>query len=131
MSDFQSRNRAKQLIDFSGLDYGMTDIDGITEYQDKVWVWCEVKWRGKPIPIGQKLAMERFVNVCKKAGKHCVAIIADHVVDDTRIDIQIKDCIVREVYTSEKMEWRKPKKNLTVLEAQGIYIKYWDSRMGA
>lgn len=109
----------------------MTDIDGITEYRDKIWVWCEVKWRGKPIPIGQKLAMERFVNVCKKAGKHCVAIIADHVVDDTRIDIPIKDCIVREVYTSERMEWRKPKKNLTVLEAQGIYIKYWDSRMGA
>lgn len=131
MSDFQSRDRAKQLIDFSGLDYGMTDIDGITEYRDRIWVWCEVKWRGKPIPVGQKLAMERFVKVCQKAKKRCIAIIADHAIDDAGMDIPIKDCIVREVFTTERNGWRKPKRNLTVYEAQSIYIKYWDSRMGA
>lgn len=127
----QCVDRARQLIDFSGMQYGMTDIDGITEYRDRIWVWCEVKLRGKPVPVGQLLAMERFVGVCKKGGKHCIAIIADHGVYDPAVNVCIKDCTVREVYSTETSRWVKPKRNLTVGEAQSIYINYWDSRMEA
>ena len=128
---FENRERARQLIDFSGLEYGMTDIDGITEYHDRIWVWCEIKMQGKALPVGQKLAMERFVDLCKAGGKKCLAIVADHDVIDPAQDVQMRDCAVREVFTTETRGWTKPKRALTVGDAQRVYIRYWETRIGA
>ena len=74
---YQNVNRGRQLLRFDGLKWGNitpSDIDGIVEFHDSVWVICEVKLGKKDLPLGQRLTLERFVNDTTKAGKHSIAI---------------------------------------------------------
>lgn len=59
----ENRNRARQIIDFSGLQYGKitpTDIDGLIEYHDKAILLLEFKYADAEMPRGQKVALERM-----------------------------------------------------------------------
>lgn len=92
--------RAAQLRDFSGLRYGKitpTDVDGLLEFGDRLFVIMEFKCTGAPMDFGQKLCFERVVNALAQSRKKAVAIVAEH---NTPIGQQI-DCakaIVREFY---------------------------------
>ena len=60
----QFPDRARQLIDFSGLRYNKitpTDIDGFIEYHDEAIVFMEFKYGNAELPYGQKLALERLL----------------------------------------------------------------------
>jgi len=62
----QNRQRSTQVIDFSGLRYGKctpTDIDGLIELGGKVFIFIEYKFGNAPMPFGQKLALERVVDL--------------------------------------------------------------------
>ena len=115
---YKSAKRGKQLLLFSGLEYdnhvAPMDLDGMIEYHDKKRVFLEVKLQNTPVPEGERIALERLVNDCGKAGKKAIAIVADHNVFDTSQDVIVQDCMVRVLYYSEEGHWRTPKRSMTV-----------------
>lgn len=97
----QNKERARQIIDFSGLRYGNitpTDIDGLIEYRDRAMIYIEMKHGDADVPHGQRLALERNVNNNRTAGKKAVLFICEHYVDDPMQDINAAETIVREIY---------------------------------
>lgn len=90
-----------------------TDIDGLIEYKNKAYIFLELKYHGKELPFGQKLALERLVVDTGKAGKYSVALVIDHEVQDTNQNIIVADCYVREVYFFQERKWRKLNVKLT------------------
>lgn len=126
---YQNVNRGRQLLRFDGLKWGNitpSDIDGIVEFHDSVWVICEVKLGKKDLPLGQRLTLERFVDDTTKAGKHSIAIIAEHCIDNPYKDVFLKsDCMVREFYATETKKWRPPKKPMTVEALMDTYISMY------
>lgn len=56
----RNRFRAKQLIDFGGLQYEQitpTDIDGLIEYRNIAYIIYEFKYADAEMPFGQRLAI--------------------------------------------------------------------------
>ena len=122
----ENTKRAQQINDFSGLRYGHitpTDIDGLIEYKDKGYVILEVKYNGKELPYGQRLAIERITKDVAYSGKAALALIADHYVADTDSSVDVASCNVREIYYSRERAWRKPKRIMTVREITDKFLK--------
>lgn len=120
------RDRARQIIDFSGIRYGNitpTDIDGLIEYHDKVVVFLEYKYDDNKLPYGQQLALERLANNCHDAGKKSTVIVAEHYVHDCNNDICAADAIVRDFYYDGK--WYHDGK-AKVKEKIDSFIKFVD-----
>ena len=110
-----SRNRARQIKDFSGLLFGNitpTDIDGLIEYHGKAYVVIELKLSGTPVRYGQKLALERLVDDLRTAGRPSLCIIAEHDIVDTEDAIDVANAIVTEY--RQNRQWRSPHEIWTV-----------------
>ena len=125
---YASINRGRQLLRFDGMQYGSitpTDIDGLIEYHDKLWIVYEAKLEDKEVSQGQKLALERFIWNVRIAHKHGIALIVVHKIKDANKDIYLKDCEVRELITTENMKWRPPKFRITVKEITDTFIRYY------
>ncbi len=117
--------RAKQLNDFTGLQYGNitpTDIDGVIDYKDRAMVFLEIKFSGAPLPFGQRLALERLVKNNEKAGKHSIAIVADHDITDTSRQVPAAECIVREYYVAPNTKWLIPRAPMTAREMIDMFL---------
>lgn len=121
--------RGKQLLRFDGMRFldsiTPTDIDALIEVRNQIVVFFEAKLKDKEVPFGQKLALERLVRNAGKAGKHAIAIIGEHNITDPSEDVFLKDLLVREVFTTEQMQWRPPKRKLYAKEAADVYIRYF------
>lgn len=126
---YEHPNRGKQLLRFDGMRFldsiTPTDIDALIEVRNQIVVFFEAKLKDKEVPFGQKLALERLVKNAGRAGKHAIAIIGEHNVTDPSEDVFLKDLLVREVFTTEQMQWRPPKRKLYAKEAADVYIKYF------
>lgn len=112
-----SRERARQLRDFTGLRFGNvtpTDIDGFVEFHDELFVWIEIKLKGHDVPRGQCKALERSCDAVSKAGRMAAVLIVEHDTEPTE-DIDVAACSVREWRYLKK--WRKPIKLTTCREA--------------
>ena len=130
---YQNENRGRQLLRFDGLRYGgitPTDIDGVIEYRNRLWLMYEAKMEGKEVPKGQRLAIERFIRNADIANKHGIAMIVEHNVRDPDKDIYLKDCRVRELITTENQRWRPPKYEITVKQMTDLYINYYENING-
>ena len=124
---YQNANRGRQLLRFDGFQYGTitpTDIDAIIDYHDRVWVVFEAKLIGKDVPNGQRIMLERKIRDAIRAQKHGIALIVEHGIEDPSKDIFLKDCMVREVYTTENMKWRPPKWAINAKDMTDAYIGY-------
>ena len=112
---------ARQLIDFQGLglDGGIypTDLDALIEYHDEEYILVEVKYKQKPVPYSQRLAIQRMVDDFTKAGKRAIALVAEHYDSDPRKPVIAANCRVRELYYGEECRWRAPTHELTVRQA--------------
>ena len=120
--------RAKQLLDFSGLEWAdtsPTDIDCCIEYKDRVWVLIEVKHNDTFFPKGQRLLMERFIKMCRMSGKHGIAMAVSHHVHDWRENVQVANCEVREYMTTETLRWAYPRRHYYVQEMVGKYLEMY------
>ena len=105
----QHRERARQIIDFSGIRYGNitpTDIDGFFEYHNEVFVFCEMKLVGAELPDGQRMAIERLVDRCDSNEKHAVAFVCEHTVENPEEDVIAAETIVKTIYY--KSGWHTP-----------------------
>lgn len=112
--------RHKQEVYFIGLELpgGITptDMDGFTEVQDTLFIYCELKFAGKKLDYGQELALRRNVNAVggfddeDKKGRYAYLAICSH---ETPVDkpIMAADSIVTEMFyrtpTSKGTQWRK------------------------
>ena len=126
---FYNAERAKQLISFDDMCYNgasFSDIDFCLEYRNKIWVIGDVKTEGKDVPKGQRYFLERFVNMARDGGRNAIAIIADHHVFDTKETVRLKDCKVREYYTSEVGMWAYPRRPYYVEEMVINYISMFE-----
>lgn len=127
-SRINNPEKMRQLIDFKGCSVGAglypTDIDGLIEYKDSEYILFEVKYAGKPVPIGQKLAIQRMIDDFTKVGKQAVALICDHKIKDPKKTIIMSKCRVREIYYGREKQWRAPDKEITVKEAIDSFQKY-------
>lgn len=107
----------RQLLRFDGLSWGNVtpmDIDGLIEWKDKKRVLIEIKMKGVKVLTGERLALERMADDFANVGKESLVIIADHTVFDAKEDVQVRDCIVREIYYTKEKYWRQTKKLMTV-----------------
>jgi hypothetical protein len=127
LSRFENEARARQLNDFNGLmtegKMGATDIDGLVEYKNKAYMFLELKYQGKELPFGQKLALQRLVEDTGRSGKYSVALVIDHDVQDTNQNIVVAECFVREVYFFQEHKWRKLEQKLTTKQCIDRVIK--------
>lgn len=127
----RSRKRAKQLIDFGGIEFGErlwpTDFDAVIEWKDKAWLLFEVKMYDVDVPSGQRLAIERFVRDVHKAGKMSLAAVVQHGVIDPNESVTLAKCRVREIYVGGTVGWRPPKKPMTAQEIASEFIKFVES----
>lgn len=122
----ENRNIARQIIDFSGIQYGKitpTDIDGLIEYHDKAIVLLEFKYDGSQVPKGQKLALERMCDCFRRENKEAAVLVCEHYVKDWHEDIIARNAIVREVYY--KGRWYNDGKS-TVKEKIDRFIQFVD-----
>lgn len=125
---YQHKERAKQLLLYEGMQYmniTPTDIDGCIEYHNKAWFFYEIKEKGTPIKMGQRIALERLVKDTSTAGKYSIAIIAEHEEYDTEKPVYLKDCVVRELKIGNE-KWRPPNKPMTVKEITDLCIDLID-----
>lgn len=121
--EIHSRERAKQLRDFSGLLYGKitaTDIDGLIEYHDKGYIFIETKLLGTSVGFGQQLALQRLADDLTEGRKPTICIIADHEVNDPSQDIDVANTRVRE-YRWQK-QWHTPKTISTTKSLVDFFI---------
>ena len=106
------RERARQIVDFSGLRYDLitpTDIDGVIapitvdgliEFQRRCYVFVEFKHVGNPVmPGGQKWAFERIADDLRKPA---VVLLAVH---DTTPDEDIDAAAARERAVYWRGKW--------------------------
>jgi hypothetical protein len=115
------RDFATQIRDFRHLRYGKitpTDIDGLIDFGNKVFVIMETKHEGALIPFGQRLAIERLADIIDIAGKHSLALIASHNTDG---DIDFSQCLVSEFRFKGK--WGKPNNPTTIKKAIDGFLK--------
>lgn len=129
-SSFRNREYAKQLIDFGGLKYGLcspSDIDLTIEWKGKTFVFVEVKRKGTPLTIGQRLYLENIVKAINAGGKHAVALFVEHEEDDPDKDVLAKDTKVLAAYGSEE-KWVDIKPQSCNLKEyiQKIYVHHLD-----
>jgi hypothetical protein len=92
--------RARQAKDYSGLCYGRitpTDIDGIIEFSNRLFVFLEYKGSGSPLATGQRLCIQRMVDAIQSQTKTAVAILADHW-EHIGDDIDCANAEVRSIY---------------------------------
>lgn len=98
----QNRERARQIIAYNGLQFKRritpTDIDGFFEYDDKVFVFYEMKYGKAQPPKGQLLALKRIVEAITESGRKAALFICSHSVDDTDQDIDAANTIVTLLY---------------------------------
>lgn len=130
--------RARQLILFEGLldkkQYGNispTDIDMMLEHHGKVWVMCEVKTVGAPVPQGQRILFQHFMELVKEAHRDGIAFVAEHDVKDVNMDVYLNNCYVKELMTSDNQTWRPPKRKISVKDITDLFMKYYDTSQTA
>ena len=112
-----SHKRLGQVIDFAGCG-GASDFDAVVDITGFGTIFVEVKARGKPMPDGQRWALENVVIGLRRAGMQAAALIVEHDQGDTDKAIFLKDCTVRSVFMKKSQGWRAPKKqNLLCHEA--------------
>ena len=107
MSLYRNKPNARQLIDFHGVSSGKlypTDIDGIFELGNKLWIVFEIKHISANVPGGQNWLLERLTDNLETIAP-TICIIAEH---DTYEDVDLSTCKVRKF--REFGKWHKPKK---------------------
>ena len=94
-------DRFKQPLLFEGLTIGKmypTDIDAMTEYHDRLFIFMEVKYEDTPISYGQITALERTANALQETGRDAIVFICRHSIEDKTKPIMLKDTITTKAY---------------------------------
>lgn len=102
----RNSNQTKQGLDFTGIQNGKihpSDIDAVLEFDNQALILMEVKRTGNPIPVGQRLLLERLCDSWHTK-KSIVLYVTHDYMDETR-DIPLTNCVVGGCYYGKK--WMK------------------------
>lgn len=132
MSLINDSNKVVQAIDFSGVqnkNMHPSDIDAVLEFDNKLLILMEIKIKGKELPTGQKLMLQRICDAWhkkdkKNTGKKRKGVIlkVEHNHYNSNTDIPLRNCVVTEIYFQG--QWFKRKQKLiTCLNDIGKYYK--------
>ena len=117
--------RAKQLLEFDGLEYKggtPTDIDCMFEHKNRAYVIMELKSHHTPVPKGQKMCLERMADDFAKAGKKAMVIVGEHYESPDK-NVTVATCTVREIYYNGN--WYKGRGE-NVRERMFSFLRYAD-----
>ncbi len=106
MSSFHNRKRAAQLLDFKGMTYGKcspTDLDFSIDFQQKCFVFGEIKGKFQKLSVGQRIHLEGLVKGLRKGGLEAFAVFAKHDTVASE-DVIIYDCFDTMVYDGNSWE---------------------------
>ena len=121
----QFPERAKQIIDFSGLRYKSitpTDIDGTIDFRNKGFVFYEFKYENAEMPLGQRIALQRLADDCQNAGKEAVVFLCSHNVKDVRCVVDAANAKVIETYY--KGRWKKEDGKKTAKQRTDSFLEW-------
>ena len=100
----------------------ITDTDFVIEKNDQVFIFGEIKRRGKLVDWSQEITYIRIVDRLFKTGAYAFFIEVDHDAQDDD-DIVLEECTIRKVYFNGKWTTSLAGKNVReVIEA--ILEKY-------
>lgn len=123
-----SAKRAGQLRDFSGLRWNTitpTDLDGFLDFGNQLFVFIELKLTGKPLPWGQRLALERLCDATHlERARDSLAIVAEH---NTPAGDVIDVANAKVIERRYRFEWKAPTAPTTVRQ-QIDKFKSWKAR---
>jgi hypothetical protein len=127
-----NRTRAKQLSAFDGMQYGLcrpTDIDLSLDFQQKCFVFAELKGGTASLTKGQKIHLMGLVNAIVAGGKQAFAILAQHDTPNPEHDIMVSESIVDCVYCGITRKWEIDHRGKTLDNTiQLIYDAYQAQR---
>jgi len=117
---YRNREYGSQLKDFSKLRWGAispTDIDGLLEFSNRLFIIIETKYKNAPIPRGQLLALERVCDaIHHPPDRHCLILLTSHETDG---DIDMGLTTVRQV--RENGAWVKEIPDIGLKDLIDIY----------
>ena len=125
MSLFRNREAAKQLVDYSCMQFGErknlrpTDVDASMDLAGKGFIFFEVKHDGANLPIGQRIYLENLMKAMK------VPAVAFQVVHNTPVnkDVDLGNCRVTQYIRNNGKGWQPTfKQGLTAREAAEYFI---------
>jgi hypothetical protein len=113
-------DRKRQLNDFSQMNIGIngtitpTDLDGFIEYENKAYLFYEIKYGNATMSRGQEIALKRMAYDLSFR-KDVMVMVLEHNVHDPKETVPIHECVVRQMLTtmnitdfnekSHKLEW--------------------------
>jgi hypothetical protein len=96
----RNRDKAAQLLAFDGMTYGRcrpTDIDASMDWQQRTFIFVEIKTEGVALTVGQRIHLEGLVKAIKAGGKEAYAILACHQTR-TKDDVHVAICRTDRVF---------------------------------
>lgn len=121
--EIKNKEFARQIRDFSELIFENvtpTDIDGLIEFNNCIYILMETKYLKDELPQGQERALINLVDTIFEASKKGLLIIAIHN-KQPKEDIPFHACRVTR-YRSRK-SWYSPKKKMTIKNIIDSYLK--------
>lgn len=112
--EIRSPKLAEQIKDYSNLAFDTitpTDIDGIIDFGNKLWVIIELKFKGGKMPYGQKLCLERLCDIIEETGRKSMLIKAFHETPP-ELPIDVGNLVIDEYRINRT--WRRPNSIITV-----------------
>ena len=108
----RSRNKVKQVIDFTGVQNGKlhpSDIDAVLEFDNEVLILMEVKYKFNKIPTGQRLLLERICDSWHT--DKSVVLKIEHDFDNDEVNIPLEKCKVTGIYHKKVWTYYKEGKD--------------------
>ncbi len=97
MTTIENPKRARQLIDFGGLQYEnklFTDLDAFQEFEGIAYVLVEFKYENGFMKPGQLRGHVTMCDDLTKVGKPTILMLARHHVHDPMVAVDAASCIV-------------------------------------
>lgn len=125
--EIRDAEKARQLMLFKSLRWGKispTNIDMLLEFNDRLFVLCEAKFGAAPLPLGQRLGLERTCAAIQ-ASSDRVAVVFQ-VTHDRSDDVDLGLCTVVRYYSGKERIWKTLPRVTTLKEAIDALIEKLD-----
>lgn len=103
-----------------------TDVDGLIDYNGNAFLFLEAKKENGIMSYGQSLAYENLIHVLQKGGAPSICVLFRHDTPSNK-NIITYNKIVDSIYLFDEeyddWRWKKPDRQITVLEAINIFEK--------
>ena len=131
MSLIKNRDRVKQVIDFTSVQNGKMhpmDIDAVLEFDNRILILIEVKFKGNDIPTGQKLTLERICDAWHKKDiqktreqerSKAIVLKVEHNFNNDNVNIPLDKCYLTSIYYNKKWSKRYDSNIITYINKLG------------